>query len=153
MPLQRVCDAEKQARNTGSNGPRRVQGNGESGVFCNALGCVSSRGYVGILQSGIARGLYTASPAMKQGGTADNRFIRPWQRTFSLLRTFLREWTRGREERFFTSLFTGKPQETAGEVAEKGTGTSRETAGEIASCNRAGVTKEEQQWNSTKWIS
>ena len=70
MPLQRVCDAEKQARNTGSNGPRRVQGNGESGVFCNALGCVSSRGYVGILQSGIARGLYTASPAMKQGGTA-----------------------------------------------------------------------------------
>ena len=26
MPLQRVCDAEKQARNTGSNGPRRVQG-------------------------------------------------------------------------------------------------------------------------------
>ena len=123
MPLQRVCDAEKQARNTGSNGPRRVQGNGESGVFCNA------------------RGLYTASPAMKQGGTADNRFIRPWQRTFSLLRTFLREWTRGREERFFTSLFTGKPQETAGEVAEKGTGTSRETAGEIASCNRAGATE------------
>ena len=88
MPLQRVCDAEKQARNTGSNGPRRVQGNGESGVFCNALGCVSSRGYVGILQSGIVRGLYIASPAMKQGGTADNRFIRPWQRTFSLLRIF-----------------------------------------------------------------
>lgn len=84
MPLQRVCDAEKQARNTGSNGPRRVQGNGESGVFCNALGCVSSRGYVGILQSGIAHGLYIASPAMKQGGTADNAFIRPWQRTFSL---------------------------------------------------------------------
>ena len=88
MPLQRVCDAEKQARNTGSNGPRRVQGNGESGVFCNALGCVSSRGYVGILQSGIAHGLYIASPAMKQGGTADNRFIRPWQRTFSLSGTF-----------------------------------------------------------------
>lgn len=92
MPLQRVCDAEKQARNTGSNGPRRVQGNGESGVFCNALGCVSSRGYVGILQSGIAHGLYIASPAMKQGGTADNAFIRPWQRTFSLSGTFLRVW-------------------------------------------------------------
>ena len=114
MPLQRVCDAEKQARNTGSNGPRRVQGNGESGVFCNALGCVSSRGYVGILQSGIARGLYIASPAMKQGGTADNRFIRPWQRTFSLSGTFLREWTRGREERFFTSLFTGNRRKRQG---------------------------------------
>lgn len=114
MPLQRVCDAEKQARNTGSNGPRRVQGNGDSGVFCNALGCVSSQGYVGILQSGIARGLYKASPAMKQGGTADNAFIRPWQRTFSLSGTFLRVWNRGGEEGFLTSLFIRKPQETAG---------------------------------------
>lgn len=50
-------------------------------------------------------------------------------------------------------IFIRKPQETAGEVAEKGTGASRETAGEIASCNRAGETKEEQRWNSTKWIS
>ena len=153
MPLQRVCDAEKQARNTGSNGPRRVQGNGDSGVFCNVLGCVSSRGYVGILQSGIAHGLYKASPVMQHGGTADNAFIRPWQRTFSLSGTFLHVWNRGRGEGFFTFLFIRKPQETAGEVAEKGTGTSRETAGEIASCNRAGETKEEQRWNSTKWIS
>lgn len=57
---------------------------------------------------------------------------------------FLREWNCGGEEGFFTSLFIRKPQETAGEVAEKYTGASRETAGEIASCNRAGVTKEEQ---------
>lgn len=36
MPLQRTCDAENQVRNTLSNGPLRVQGNGLSGVFCNA---------------------------------------------------------------------------------------------------------------------
>ncbi|WP_226391533.1 hypothetical protein [Ructibacterium gallinarum] len=31
MPLQRVCDAENQARNKPSNGPRRVQSNAKHG--------------------------------------------------------------------------------------------------------------------------
>ena len=82
MPLQRTRDAENRVRNYLSNGPLRVQGNGYSGVFCNAWGCVSSRGYVCILLSGTAE-------AVKQGGTADKlNLIRPWQRLFSLPGTF-----------------------------------------------------------------
>ncbi|KAI4449047.1 hypothetical protein C823_003576 [Eubacterium plexicaudatum ASF492] len=52
MPLQRVCDAEKQARNKLSNGPLRAQSN----VFITKYSAtlqvdVICRGYVGILLS------------------------------------------------------------------------------------------------------
>ena len=52
MPLQRACVGESQVRNKLSNGPLRVQSNGEiPRVFCNVWAYVSCRGYVGILLS------------------------------------------------------------------------------------------------------
>ena len=52
MPLQRACGAESQVRNKLSNGPLRVQSNGNfPKVFCNVLAYVSCRGYAGILLS------------------------------------------------------------------------------------------------------
>ena len=57
MPLQRACDAENQARNKLSNGPRRVQSNviHTHRVFCNVWAYVSCRGYAGILLSAQGR--------------------------------------------------------------------------------------------------
>lgn len=52
MPLQRVREAESRMRNKLSNGPLRVQSNGEiPRVFCNVWAYVSCRGYAGILLS------------------------------------------------------------------------------------------------------
>ena len=52
MPLQRACDAENQAGNKLSNGPRRVQSNARlRRVFCNVSAYVSCRGYVCTLPS------------------------------------------------------------------------------------------------------
>ena len=52
MPLQRVREAESRMRNKLSNGPPRVQSNGEiPRVFCNVWAYVSCRGYAGILLS------------------------------------------------------------------------------------------------------
>ncbi len=53
MPLQRTCDAEKQARNKLSNGPPRAQSNV---IFITKYSAtlqasVICRGYVGILLS------------------------------------------------------------------------------------------------------
>ncbi|MBQ1172373.1 MAG: hypothetical protein IIX48_07230 [Lachnospiraceae bacterium] len=47
MPIQRACDAEKQAGNKTSNGPRRAQGkidDNESSIL-RRKACVSCRGY------------------------------------------------------------------------------------------------------------
>jgi hypothetical protein len=47
MPLQRVCDAENQARNKLSNGPLRAQSNvGNHRVFCDVQADVICRGYI-----------------------------------------------------------------------------------------------------------
>ena len=52
MPLQRVREAESRMRNKLSNGPLRVQSNGEiPRVFCNVWAYVRCRGYAGILLS------------------------------------------------------------------------------------------------------
>ncbi len=52
MPLQRVCDAEKQARNKLSNGPLRAQSNVFITKYSATLQAdVICRGYVGILLS------------------------------------------------------------------------------------------------------
>lgn len=72
MPLQRVREAESRMRNKLSNGPLRVQSNGEiPRVFCNVWAYVSCRGYAGIP-------LRVQVLPVKQGGTADFQ-IRPWQ--------------------------------------------------------------------------
>ena len=53
MPFQRACGAEKQVRNTLSNGPLRAQSNVDfcrvHRVFCDVGADVICRGYVGIL--------------------------------------------------------------------------------------------------------
>ena len=65
MPSQRACDAENQARNKLSNGPRRVQSNAiYRRVFCNVRAYVSCREYVSIPQS-------VRRFAANQGGTTD----------------------------------------------------------------------------------
>ena len=65
MPLQRTCDAENQVRNKLSNGPRRAQSNGTSGVFCD----VEGRRYLpGICWYPAKR----TGRAVNQGGTADS---------------------------------------------------------------------------------
>lgn len=52
MPLQRACDAEKQARNKLSNGPLRAQSNVIFTKYSATLQAdVICRGYVGILLS------------------------------------------------------------------------------------------------------
>ena len=67
MPLQRTCDAENQVRNKLSNGPRRAQSNGASGVFCD----VEGRRYLpGICWYPAKR----TGHAVNQGGTA-NRIV------------------------------------------------------------------------------
>ncbi len=62
MPSQRACDAENQARNKLSNGPRRVQSNDLFGVFCDVTARVSCRGYACIRK--------VHGSAVNQGGTA-----------------------------------------------------------------------------------
>ena len=74
MPLQRVCDAENQARNKLSNGPLRAQSNVDKTlhrVFCDVLVYVSYQGYVRILLS--AWGI----TLMNQGGTTDKMSYSP----------------------------------------------------------------------------
>ena len=52
MPLQRACDAENQAGNKLSNGPRRAQSNGDFPEYSATLQAdVICRGYAGILLS------------------------------------------------------------------------------------------------------
>ena len=64
MPLQRACDAENQARNKLSNGPRRVQSNG---IFSQSiLQRVGIRQLPGICWYPAKRTGYTVN----QGGTA-----------------------------------------------------------------------------------
>ena len=65
MLLQRTCDAENQVKNKLSNGPRRAQSNGFSGVFCDVAG----RRYLpGICWYPAKR---TVQP-VNQGGTANS---------------------------------------------------------------------------------
>ena len=67
MPLQRARVAESRVRNSSLNGPRRVQSKEKLPSILQRLAHVSCRGYVGT-QKCIPHG-------MKQGGTADRRFV------------------------------------------------------------------------------
>lgn len=67
-PIQRTCDAENQAGNEPSNGPRRAHSKALCRVFCDVKAYVSCRGYEGIPLS-------AWSKAMNQGGTANKEFV------------------------------------------------------------------------------
>ena len=77
MPLQRVCAAEMQARNSLLNGPRRAQSNVRlpHRVFCDVGTYVSCREYAVFRKE---HGF-----AVNQGGTANKKvIIRPWQMVY-----------------------------------------------------------------------
>jgi hypothetical protein len=71
--------------NKSSNGPLRVQSKVGTKVWLSILQRetrVKRQGYAGIPQR-------ARQKAVKQGGTADNEFIRPWQRDFFCQGLFL----------------------------------------------------------------
>ena len=82
MPLQRACDAENQAGNKLSNGPRRAQSN----VFLHRVFCdVAGRRHLpGICRYPAKRTAHTVN----QGGTADNFVLFVPDRSIFLSGTF-----------------------------------------------------------------
>ena len=65
MPSQRACVAEKQVRNTLSNGPRRAQSNGIFPEYSATCGHTSVAGDMMVSRKGTGQ-------TVKQGGTADH---------------------------------------------------------------------------------
>lgn len=83
MPLQRTCDAENQVRNTLSNGPPRVQGNG---TFRSILQRVGMREFPGVCWYPAKR---HSLLAMNQGGTADRDVYSSLTKNCFFVRDFL----------------------------------------------------------------